>query len=752
MSNLQVTKSILAKLMATENITVTHQNVKTACFDLKARTLICPIWQEMDGALYDLLMSHEVSHALETPMEGWHSELKNKSDKKERNKYRDFLNVIEDARIEKKVKRRYPGLARSYISAYKGLYDRDFFGIKNLADVNKLNLIDRINLHFKISPNIIIKFSEAEHGYIQEIDNIETWEQVVDLAKRIFQYVKENEPEKIQNTNELKDQLKKDKQENEDQNELDGEDEDEEDDEDQNLSDDEESGNTENEFDNSDFEEYHRHIEELEKKRQQQKEEQKEEQEIDDGEPKSVTDQNFRAREQELINETGEVHMYNLPEADLDNIILENTEVMDDLEKFIRNRIKDPYGTYGSHNISYEIVRDKCVRKFNKNNKKYITHILKEFEMRKKASEYARTTTSRTGELNMNMLHKYKFSNDLFKKINVIQKGKSHGLIMYVDMSGSMVDAMRNTIEQTLVLASFCKLANIPFDVYGFSDSPYNNEKLLSRSNKQFVSNIQSEMHIQGKFMHLKHLIGSSLNSKNYNRSFKILTIISNEYARTTRNMFDNNDNDHGYFNYDWTDGGFSLNSTPYVETLLASRDMIKIFQCQNKLDIVNVLYLTDGCGNTELSFPKEFNPSKKGVVYLIDKKTKKKIRLEKNGSMQSSITKLVADITGCKHLGFYISKERDIKNQIKHQTFTANEYKESYKFLRENKFFISSSIGYNKYFYVIASNKNIIDETLDIDVNMSKSKMTSAFKKTQNSKKNNRILVSKFAEELATA
>jgi hypothetical protein len=179
---------------------------------------------------------------------------------------------------------------------------------------------------------------------------------------------------------------------------------------------------------------------------------------------------------------------------------------------------------------------------------------------------------------------------------------------------------------------------------------------------------------------------------------------------------------------------------------------MIKIFQCQNNLDIVNVLYLTDGCGNTELSFPKEFNSSKKGVVYLIDKKTKKKIRLEKNGSMQSSITKLVADITGCKHLGFYISKERDIKNQIKHQTFTANEYKESYKFLRENKFFISSSIGYNKYFYVIASNKNIIDETLDIDVNMSKSKMTSAFKKTQNSKKNNRILVSKFAEELATA
>ncbi len=41
---------------------------------------------------------------------------------------------------EKLVKRKFPGLAKSFAAAYKELYDRDFFGIKDV-DANKLNLI-----------------------------------------------------------------------------------------------------------------------------------------------------------------------------------------------------------------------------------------------------------------------------------------------------------------------------------------------------------------------------------------------------------------------------------------------------------------------------------------------------------------------------------------------------------------------------------------------------------------------------------
>ena len=60
------TKSQLAKLLATENIRIEHKKLPTAAFDPKNRVLYCPIWKDMSGYMYDLLMGNEVGHALYT--------------------------------------------------------------------------------------------------------------------------------------------------------------------------------------------------------------------------------------------------------------------------------------------------------------------------------------------------------------------------------------------------------------------------------------------------------------------------------------------------------------------------------------------------------------------------------------------------------------------------------------------------------------------------------------------------------------
>ena len=136
-------KSNLAKLMATENIIVEQKNVPTAYFNVKDRILVVPTLKEEIGpSLYDLFMGHEVGHALFTPPDGWHDCVK------EMGVNRSILNVCEDARIEKLICRKYPGLKQSFIKSYKDLLNRDFFGIKDL-DVDLLKLIDRINLHTK---------------------------------------------------------------------------------------------------------------------------------------------------------------------------------------------------------------------------------------------------------------------------------------------------------------------------------------------------------------------------------------------------------------------------------------------------------------------------------------------------------------------------------------------------------------------------------------------------------------------------
>ena len=95
------------------------------------------------NSMYDLFIGHEVGHAHETPEEGWHDAVIDNPSLKA------FYNIIEDARIERKVKERYPGLVKSFHKGYQELFDKDFFGVKD-RDLTTLPFVDRVNLHFKI--------------------------------------------------------------------------------------------------------------------------------------------------------------------------------------------------------------------------------------------------------------------------------------------------------------------------------------------------------------------------------------------------------------------------------------------------------------------------------------------------------------------------------------------------------------------------------------------------------------------------
>ena len=92
-------KSTLAKLLAKENIHVQYGNYQTAWFDIKNRILGIPMWKDMGRDVSDLFIGHEVGHALFTPYEGWHD-----SPEKLEGCPRTYINVLEDARIERKIK------------------------------------------------------------------------------------------------------------------------------------------------------------------------------------------------------------------------------------------------------------------------------------------------------------------------------------------------------------------------------------------------------------------------------------------------------------------------------------------------------------------------------------------------------------------------------------------------------------------------------------------------------------------------
>ena len=176
-------KSQLAKLLATEDIVVENRDVMTAQFDVDSRVLTLPKWKRASNSVYDMLVGHEVGHALYTPNVDPPKDIPH-----------SFVNIVEDARIEKKMKQRYPGLSKSFYKGYKELSEEDFFCIGD-QDLRKMNLADRINLYYKIGKFVDIPFDTYEENVlVMRVDNVETFEDVCGLARDIYTYCKSETP------------------------------------------------------------------------------------------------------------------------------------------------------------------------------------------------------------------------------------------------------------------------------------------------------------------------------------------------------------------------------------------------------------------------------------------------------------------------------------------------------------------------------------------------------------------------------
>lgn len=183
-------QDILAKLLATENITVIRNNVATASFDIQNRILTLPQWKKLTPEIEEMLILHEVGHALYTTVEGYgvvHTD--------EKRYLQGYANILEDVRIEKKMKERYPGSRKSFNIGYTQLNERDFFGIKERTDLDELLLIDRINLYYKAGYSCGVTFNSEEYEFVQRADKTVTEDDVIKLAEDIWNYSKQKKAE-----------------------------------------------------------------------------------------------------------------------------------------------------------------------------------------------------------------------------------------------------------------------------------------------------------------------------------------------------------------------------------------------------------------------------------------------------------------------------------------------------------------------------------------------------------------------------
>ena len=766
---LSQTKSILAKLLATENLRVEHRKVQTAYFDLKSRTLICPIWKDMSSDLYDLLMAHEVGHALHTPEQGWHNEVKDCTAG-----FKTYLNVIEDARIERKMKQKYPGLKPSFSKAYQELVHKEFFGPSYIIESEHLPLIDRINLHYKIGSYANIRFERHEKKFLETIDTTETWEDVVSIAKKLFEYGKTEKKE-------LQDLLSS-KYDNLEYSDYEDFDNDEDGDSVENRERMDFDDDTDEDLDQTALEEI------LDKSGT-----------IGDGgkeEPQSVTDKFFREKEASFLDPKCRPYLYaDIPTAYLDNIVVPYKKILNTFD-FTSCTYEQHCSVTPDNAAEYKEVfekqaiesRDLLYKKFLDTNKKYISYLIKEFELKRNAKQYARASVSKTGELDVKKAFSYKFNEDIFKRVTVVPKGKSHGLLMFVDFSGSMEINMKATIEQTLLLAMFCRKVNIPFRVLAFSDNSDGHEKWIGKVFEYTFGDLRNftfskfshkpnEFGLYDSCFYLAEYLSSEMSSAEFTQMSKDLLYLAEAFSNNQRNNW-RYDNEITFISYNKI---HSLNGTPLESAIVAGIEVTKQFKKGYKLDIVNTIFLTDGEGHScnrvfgevverEMQNRMSGELEKYNLVdtsylnYLDDSNLVFTDRstmtqgLKRAGEKSvSGLLNVLSGVTGANIVGFYLMYKpsvRQISGYAHHSSgkpLDEIESREVQKSFRTYKYAAITIPGYKKFFILPAGKELEIEEdTLEVEQNANKNDLRKAFMKMQKNKLVNRVFLNKFIEQIA--
>ena len=700
-------KSQLAKLLATEDIVVENRDVMTAQFDVDSRVLTLPKWKRASNSVYDMLVGHEVGHALYTPNVDPPKDIPH-----------SFVNIVEDARIEKKMKQRYPGLSKSFYKGYKELSDDDFFCIGD-QDLKKMNLADRINLYYKIGNFVDLPFTEEEMDLVCKVNQTDTFEDVCELARDIYKYCKSETPSTDQHQ----------QPQTETPNGQPGD-----------SVESPEGSSGSGEDDEMTHEEM---IEEAEKRESENQEDVDDQLEQEGGEPEATTDKAFEDGISELSGmDNGIDNVYvEVPKVNLDKIIITNKRVHEEIDlswqqqSIPLNHTCEWTGKVTEHKADFSVA-DEAYQKFKKSAQREVNYLVKEFECKKSADAYARATVSKTGVLDCTKLHTYKYNEDLFRKVSVLPDGQNHGLIFILDWSGSMGQCILDTIKQLFNLVWFCNKCNIPFDVYAFTNS------YLWNSEDEAVENESMDWEINKLFVH---------------KDFNLLNLLTGNVKRKELEKQMLNVWRMVYNMRHWTEyeipSGYGLSGTPLNETLVSLHQIIPQFQKNHDLQKVQCVILTDGEAN-HLPYCKPWHSERygekegtsnlvRGHSYLRNRKTGHTYKV---GDYFYQFTELLlSDLKESfpytNFIGIRLAGARDINSMVRRYTG-----EDSSKSVKKDKFFSLKTSGYDSYFLMV--DQSLSNEVeFDVEEGATKAKIKSAFAKNLKSKALNKKVLSQFMD-----
>lgn len=728
-------KSILARLLANENISVVQGNFRTASFNVESRVLQLPMWKEMTTDVYDLLVGHEVAHALWTPRENLVVEGVPFS----------FVNVVEDIRIEKKVLRKYPGLVSNFSRGYLDLIERDIFDTQG-QDLNAMSFMDRLNLKAKGREHVNIEFSDEERYYVDRAMSVESFDDVKAVVREIADWLKEKqEDNQDQNQNEVVSDTHEssefaDEQAEELENEessadaTDGSDDaqgEAESDGDSKESDQgqpQESVETSSESSNEASDDSSEESPDIAKKT-----EDKNDSPFSDCPLADVSTDVAQHQNSESLVQSDTLFLQGIPRSDYERVLIRYPEILKS-----RRSIVD----LDSTRSEYE--------EFLKESKPVVNMMVKEFEMRKAAYRSLRARTSNKGSLDVNKIHSYKYNDQLFKQVTTLADGKNHGMIMLIDYSGSMNGILSAVIRQTINLVQFCKRVNIPFRVLAFTSTGH-----YTQDPRIIVDNSLSRFDYSD--LRLVELFSEKMSKRDYEYA------MSSFFART-----------RGYRNCSDKE---ELGSTPLNSALMALKYVFEDFKRDNPVHKLNLVTLTDGASNcASFSIGDDFSGEVRDIKKIVVDVSGKKIDIPPRAyDAQAKVTRDILEaVTGpsIRKINYFITEANGVWGLVSRDVIDCdNSYLDRYNVSEKTKsvkravksdgVYVNDNkklSGYDRQFILVQRKgtyrrpADFIEESSELEVpdGATTRQLAKAFSKFGDAKKKSRIITRKFAEMVA--
>ena len=761
--------STLAKLLAEEDIHVIHRKQSTAMFDVKNRELSLPIWKEMSKDIQDLMTVHEIGHALWTPLE-----LLVRATKE--NIEFSFVNVLEDVRIEKLAQNKYPGSVKVFRRGYRELIRNNFFETLNI-DISKINLIDRINLHYK--HHVGVPFSSEEQVWVEKANNTVTPDDVLELAKELYEYMVQNQKESdsgqddgrsLQSENMLSPEdinampsntpMPSDEGEGLEENSDNGnttdsksenegstpsspassEESDEESDDVGSASSSEKSG--EESDDNS-------------------SEESTGESQADGGESSETpitasTDKASSNNIQNMLDSTASDRQYTFtPKVNTKEVIVSYKSILDSWGTWYTKQ-KSTDERWFNYTAS-ELASTK------KSSKKIVQYLVKEFEMKKAADLYSRASTSKTGSLNMSKLHTYKYNDDLFAKITTLPGATNHGLVLFLDWSGSMAHNLQGTLNQLYNIIWFCNQVKIPFEVFAFSNV-YSN---ISNGHQRGTDNFEKLTTAKSSEYKLKVNLLQFFSSKMKKNEMQTMMHYLNMYASRWGGFKDWKETGYPYSEH----RAFGLGSTPLNDAIVCAMDILPMYKKSTGVQKLHTVFLTDGAGDSmdtvhhvketsdgDVMSEKYMSSWFDGTTVITDSVTNKSVTVnsQSRGGQTAALLELLRKrVPDMSIVNFFVAgsgRSGNIKKGDLYNYFGYSEIPDKMKQLKkENVLVIENGQGFDQ-LYLLPGLGGVSTDTdeLDVEVGASKSQLKRAFGKMTSGKLASRPVLNNFIKMVA--